>query len=79
MFPVICSKTVVFYAKILPGVNKNYYVAKKITSFDNLNDALTSEEYFIFRTFLMKIVSKKDINIDGNHTIDIIHRAYHQN
>ena len=75
--PAICSKTVVFHATIVPCDMTNYYVAKEITLFDDLNNALTPEEYFSFTTLLMKIVSKKDMNIDGNHTIDIIHSVYH--
>ena len=79
MLPAICSKTVVFHARIEPCDKTNYYVAKEITSFNNLDNALTSEEYFSFRTLVMKIVSKKDMNIDGNHTIHIIHSVDHQN
>ena len=79
MFPKICSKTVVFHATIVP-CNANYYVVDEYASlFDDLKNALTPEEYISFRTLLMKIVTKNDMNIDGNHTIDIIHRVDHQN
>ena len=79
MFPEICSKTVVFHAKIVPCDMTSYYVADERVSFDDLNDALTPEEYKSFRTLLIKIVTKQDMNIDGNHTIDIIHSVDHQN
>ena len=79
MFPEICSKTVGFHAKIVP-CNANYYVAdERVSLLDDLKDVLTPEEYISFKTLLMKIVTKKDMNIDGNHTIDIIHSVDHQN
>ena len=78
MFPKVCTKTVVFHAKIVSCDKTNYYIAKEIKPFDNLNDVLTSEEYLIFRTLLMKIVSKNDMNIDLNHTINITHRVDNQ-
>ena len=78
MVPAICSKTVVFHAKVVPCDMTSYYVADELVSFDDLNDALTPEEYISFRTLLMKIVTKKDMNIDGDHTIDIIHSVDHQ-
>ena len=79
MFPEICSKTVVFYATIVPCDKTNYYVANEITSFDNLNDSLIREKYFIIRTLVMKIVTKNDMKIEGNHTIDIIESVDNQN
>ena len=56
MFPKVCSKTVVFHAKIVPCDMTSYYVADERVSFDDLNNALTPEEYQSFRTLLMKIV-----------------------
>ena len=79
MFLKVYTKTVVFNAKIVPCDKTSYYVADERVSFDNLDDALTPEEYQSFRTFLMKIVSKKSMSINGNHTIDIIHRVDCQN
>ena len=79
MLPKVCTKTVVFHAKIVPCDMTNYYVAEELVSFYDLDDALTPEEYQSFRTLLMKIITKKDMNIDGDHTIDIIHRVDHQN
>ena len=79
MFPKVCNKTVVFHAKIVPCDMTSYYVADERVSFEDLNDALTPEEYQSFRTLLMKIVTKRDMNIDGDHTIDIIHSVDHQN
>ena len=79
MFPKVCTKTVVFHAKIVP-CNANYYVAdERVSLFDDLKDTLTPEEYISFRTLLMKIVTKRDMNINGDNTIDIIHRVDHQN
>ena len=63
MFQNVCTKTVVFHAKIVPCDMTSYYVADKRVSFDDINDALISEEYISFRTLLMKIITKKDMNI----------------
>ena len=78
MFPNVLTKTVVFHAKIVPCDMTSYYVADERVSFDDLDDALTPEEYQSFRTLLMKIVTKKGMNIDGDHPIDIIHRVDYQ-
>ena len=58
MFPKVCTKTVVFHAKIVPCDMTSYYVADECVSFDDLNDALTPEKYKSFRDFLIKIVVK---------------------
>ena len=77
MFPKVCTKTGVFHAKIVPCDETSYYVADECTSFDDLDDALTPEEYKSFKDLLLNIVTKKNMSINGNHTIDIIHRVDH--
>ena len=79
MRPAICSKTVVFHAKIVPCDMTSYYVADERTLRTSLSDVLTREEYDCLENLLMKLVTKRDLNIDGNHTIDIIHSVEHQN
>ena len=76
--PEICSKIVVFCATIVPCDKTKYYVQNEDTSYDTqLSNVLTPEEYVCLRDLLMKIVTKKDRNIDGNHTIEISHSVDH--
>ena len=71
MLPEICSKIAVFHATIIPCNLTDYYVSNDSKTYDDINDALTPEEYICFKTLLMKIITKNDPNITKNHAIEI--------
>ena len=56
---------------------RHYDVADESALYFKLRDVLTGEKYVCFKDLLMEIVAKRDMNIDGNHTIDIIHSVDH--
>ena len=77
MLPEICSKISVYHATITPCNMTNYYVSNDVKTNDDINDALTPEQYICFKTLLMKIITKNDVNITKNHAIEIIHNEDH--
>ena len=74
---ILHSETVIFSTNIIPIDDKSsYYMSSNnMTNTNILGDAFTSEQYECFKTLLMKVVKTENINIRGNHTIEIIHRV----
>ena len=60
MFPTDCTNTVVFHAKIVSCDITSYYVADERVSFDDLNDALTPEEYKSFKDLFAEDCNKEE-------------------
>ena len=81
MFPDICSMTVKYQASIVPHDDMpNYYMSNEAISKDtNLSNNLTPDEYECFKTLLMKVVKMRNVKIEGNHTIEIIHKVDYRN